>query len=46
MDYHPGHPPTLAHTGSEAMIATSAFSAVLLAAGTVLYRRSRHGSQR
>ncbi|MFE0516811.1 chaplin [Streptomyces sp. NPDC058964] len=36
---HQASPPQLAHTGTEAMLATSAVSAALLAGGTILYRR-------
>lgn len=39
-------PPVLAHTGSEAMLATSAVSAALIAGGTILYRRGRAASRR
>ncbi|MFF9405735.1 chaplin [Streptomyces anandii] len=39
-------PPQMAETGSGTLLATSAASAVLLAAGTVLYRRGRHGAHR
>lgn len=35
-------PPQMAETGSGTLLATSAASAVLLAAGTVLYRRGAH----
>ncbi|MDT0486933.1 chaplin [Streptomyces doebereineriae] len=38
--------PALAETGSEALLATSAASAALIAAGAVLYRRSRATSRR
>ncbi|MEV7733369.1 chaplin [Streptomyces sp. NPDC088921] len=38
--------PTLAETGSEALVGTSAASAALIAAGAVLYRRSRAASRR
>ncbi|MGW1063378.1 chaplin [Streptomyces aureus] len=38
-------PPSLAETGSEGMIANAAISAVLLAGGTLLYRRSRAASR-
>lgn len=41
-----GPPPTLPHTGSEAMLATSAASAALIAGGTILYRRGRAASRR
>ncbi|MEU9453591.1 chaplin family protein [Streptomyces sp. NPDC048277] len=41
-----GAPPTLAHTGSEGMLAASAASAVLIAGGTILYRRGRATSRR
>ncbi|MDF3297585.1 LPXTG cell wall anchor domain-containing protein [Streptomyces tropicalis] len=34
-------PPQLSRTGSQALIATSAAGAVLIALGTVLYRRGR-----
>ncbi|MGW3127833.1 chaplin family protein [Streptomyces sp. NPDC001123] len=43
---HHGTPPTLPHTGSTAMLATSAASAVLVAGGAVLYRRGRAASRR
>ncbi|MEV0484652.1 chaplin family protein [Streptomyces sp. NPDC050508] len=39
-------PPVLAHTGSEAMLATSAVSAALIAGGTILYRRGRAAARR
>lgn len=44
----PGQPPTLPHTGGArpAMIATSAASAALIAAGVILYRRGRSASRR
>ncbi|WP_405672306.1 chaplin [Streptomyces canus] len=38
--------PALAETGSEALLGTSAASAALIAAGAVLYRRSRAASRR
>ncbi|WP_405558275.1 chaplin [Streptomyces canus] len=38
--------PALAETGSEALLGTSAASAALIAAGAVLYRRSRATSRR
>ncbi|MFL5994055.1 MAG: chaplin [Streptomyces sp.] len=38
--------PALAETGSEALLGTSAASAALIAAGAVLYRRSRVASRR
>ncbi|WP_305144238.1 chaplin [Streptomyces sp. LUP47B] len=38
--------PALAETGSEALVGTSAASAALIAAGAVLYRRSRAASRR
>ncbi|MFI0962241.1 chaplin [Streptomyces sp. NPDC021080] len=41
----PPAPPSLAETGSEGMIANAAISAVLLAGGTLLYRRSRAASR-
>ncbi|GGY64804.1 hypothetical protein GCM10010300_05030 [Streptomyces olivaceoviridis] len=45
---YPEEPPVLAHTGGDgpAMIATSAASAALIAAGAVLYRRGRSASRR
>ncbi|MFF5552686.1 chaplin [Streptomyces olivaceoviridis] len=45
---YPQEPPLLAHTGGDgpAMIATSAASAALIAAGAVLYRRGRSASRR
>ncbi|WP_123976858.1 chaplin [Streptomyces sp. Ag109_O5-1] len=45
---HAGPPPTLPHTGSdrEAMLVTSAASAVLIAGGTILYRRGRAATRR
>ncbi|MEW2509089.1 chaplin family protein [Streptomyces sp. NPDC046870] len=44
----PGKPPTLPHTGGAgpAMIAASAVSAALIAAGLILYRRGRSASRR
>ncbi|MEU9158310.1 chaplin [Streptomyces sp. NPDC048417] len=46
--HHQGSPPTLPHTGSDrgAMLAASAASAALIAAGTMLYRRGRAASRR
>ncbi|KIE28079.1 hypothetical protein LK08_05265 [Streptomyces sp. MUSC 125] len=46
--HHPGSPPSLPHTGgeSQAMLATSAASAVLIAAGAILYRRGRTAARR
>ncbi|MEV5954332.1 chaplin family protein [Streptomyces sp. NPDC051987] len=41
-----GVPPSLAHTGTGAMLATSAASAALIAGGTILYRRGRAASRR
>jgi len=38
--------PSLAHTGSEAMLATSGASAALVAGGLILYRRGRSVSRR
>ncbi|MFE1315426.1 chaplin [Streptomyces sp. NPDC058755] len=47
-DQQPGQPPGLAHTGGDTgtMLATSAASVALIAAGAVLYRRSRTASGR
>ena len=43
---HQAPTPTLAHTGTEALLATSAAGAALLAGGTILYRRGRTASRR
>ncbi|MFF1285556.1 chaplin [Streptomyces sp. NPDC058299] len=47
-EHHPGQPPVLAQTGGQtgAMIGTSAASAALIAAGTIMYRRGRVSSRR
>lgn len=47
-DQSPGQPPSLPHTGGDAgaMLATSAASAALIAAGMLLYRRGRTASGR
>jgi hypothetical protein len=42
----PAGQPTLAHTGSEEVLATSAASAALLIGGAVLYRRGRVAARR
>ena len=41
-----GARPSLAHTGSEAMLASSAVSAVMIAGGLILYRRGRVAGRR
>nr|WP_269144800.1 LPXTG cell wall anchor domain-containing protein [Streptomyces luteolifulvus] len=38
--------PTLAHTGSEDMVAASAAGAALLLGGAILYRRGRVAARR
>ncbi|MFG3287654.1 chaplin [Streptomyces sp. NPDC048179] len=43
---HQAPPPTLAHTGTEALLASSAAGAALIAGGTILYRRGRTASRR
>lgn len=43
---HHGSPPSLAHTGGEAMFGASAASAALIAGGALLYRRGRAASRR
>ncbi|MGW2647715.1 LPXTG cell wall anchor domain-containing protein [Streptomyces sp. NPDC001393] len=44
--HHHHRPPEMAHTGTEDTIAATAAGGLLLAAGTVLYRRGRAASRR
>ncbi|WP_432156694.1 MULTISPECIES: hypothetical protein [unclassified Streptomyces] len=39
-------PPSMAETGSEGLLAASGFSAALITAGALLYRRGRAASRR
>ncbi|MEU9392501.1 LPXTG cell wall anchor domain-containing protein [Streptomyces sp. NPDC048324] len=41
-----GTPPQLPHTGSEGLLAASGVSALLIGAGSVLYRRGRSATRR
>ncbi|MFJ1974843.1 chaplin [Streptomyces sp. NPDC087903] len=43
---HLGTPPSLAHTGSESLLAASGAAAALVAGGSILYRRGRVTSRR